>query len=84
MSIACSVTACERVQDTDLMAVMQAADLDGNGAIDYEEFIVSTVNLARLNKKVSLLARQLLHLQQLSLPLASHGRPCWLPLCQAG
>ena len=35
------------------MAVMQAADLDGNGAIDYEEFIVSTVNLARLNKKAS-------------------------------
>ena len=34
------------------MAVMQAADLDGNGSIDYEEFIVSTVNLSRLNKQV--------------------------------
>ena len=33
------------------MAVMHAADLDGNGSIDYEEFIVSTVNLARLNKQ---------------------------------
>ena len=40
------------VQDADLMAVMHAADLDGDGCIDYEEFIVSTINLSKLNKQV--------------------------------
>lgn len=29
---------------------MQAADLDGDGTINYEEFIVATVNLAKLEK----------------------------------
>lgn len=29
---------------------MHAADLDGDGTINYEEFIVATVNLAKLEK----------------------------------
>ena len=38
------------VQETELIEAMQAADLDGDGTINYEEFIVATVNLAKLEK----------------------------------
>ena len=37
-------------QETELIEAMQAADLDGDGTINYEEFIVATVNLAKLEK----------------------------------
>ena len=33
------------------MAVMNAADVDKNGAIDYEEFIVATINLSKLERE---------------------------------
>ena len=37
-------------QETELIEAMHAADLDGDGTINYEEFIVATVNLAKLEK----------------------------------
>jgi hypothetical protein len=39
-----------RAQETELVEAMQAADLDGDGCINYEEFIVATINLAKLEK----------------------------------
>ena len=39
------------VQDTELMAVMTAADVDKNGCIDYEEFICATINLSKLERE---------------------------------
>lgn len=42
---------CGCVQDAELMAVMSAADVDKNGSIDYEEFIVATMNLSKLERE---------------------------------
>lgn len=39
------------MQDSELMSVMDAADVDKNGCIDYEEFIVATINLAKLERE---------------------------------
>ena len=41
------------MQETELIEAMQAADLDGDGTINYEEFIVATVNLAKLGEGAS-------------------------------
>ncbi|KAK9800898.1 hypothetical protein WJX73_008296 [Symbiochloris irregularis] len=40
-----------KVQDADLLEVMNAADLDKSGTIDYEEFIVATINLSKLERE---------------------------------
>ena len=35
---------------------MRAADLDGDGTLNYEEFICATANLAKLEKEANILA----------------------------
>jgi calcium-dependent protein kinase len=35
----------------DLQMLMQAADIDGNGIIDYEEFVAATINLNKLERE---------------------------------
>ena len=35
---------------------MKAADLDGDGTLNYEEFICATANLAKLEKEANILA----------------------------
>ena len=46
-----NLTASPGWQDGDLQAVMNAADLDKSGTIDYEEFIVATINLSKLERE---------------------------------
>ena len=40
-----------KIQDEDLQMLMAAADVDGSGSIDYEEFVAATVNLSKLEKE---------------------------------
>ena len=40
-----------KIQDDDLQMLMAAADVDGSGSIDYEEFVAATVNLSKLEKE---------------------------------
>ena len=40
----------------DLAAVMAAADLDGDGTLNYEEFIAATANLSKLEREDNILA----------------------------
>ncbi len=37
-------------EESELESVMKAADLDGDGTLNYEEFICATANLAKLEK----------------------------------
>ena len=48
---------CVQVEDEgDLAAVMAAADLDGDGTLNYEEFIAATANLSKLEREDNILA----------------------------
>ena len=40
----------------DLASVMAAADLDGDGTLNYEEFIAATANLSKLEREDNILA----------------------------
>lgn len=40
-----------KIDDNDLASLMAAADIDGNGTIDYEEFVAATANLNKLEKE---------------------------------
>ena len=42
--------------ESDLEAVMASADIDGDGTLNYEEFIAATVSLNKLEKESSILA----------------------------
>ncbi len=41
--------------ERDLASVMAAADLDGDGTLNYEEFIVATANLSKLERETNIL-----------------------------
>ncbi len=41
--------------ERDLASVMAAADLDGDGTLNYEEFIVATANLNKLEREQNIL-----------------------------
>lgn len=40
-----------RLREDELHALLADADVDGNGTIDYEEFVAATVNLNKLEKE---------------------------------
>lgn len=40
-----------RLNDNELRQLIATADVDGNGTIDYEEFVAATVNLNKLEKE---------------------------------
>jgi calcium-dependent protein kinase len=42
--------------DDNLGGIMAAADLDGDGTLNYEEFIAATANLNKLEKEANILA----------------------------
>lgn len=44
-----------KIPDSELRAIMNAADVDQNGAIDYEEFLTATIHMNKLNKEEVLL-----------------------------
>ena len=41
--------------ERDLASVMKTADLDGDGTLNYEEFIVATANLSKLERESNIL-----------------------------
>lgn len=53
-----------KLREDELHALIADADVDGNGTIDYEEFVAATVNLNKLEKEE--------HLMQVSLDWADH------------
>eukprot|EP00249_Psilotum_nudum_P023359 c28846_g1_i1 orf=441-2168(-) len=44
------------LMDTEIQTLMEAADVDNNGTIDYGEFIAATVNLNKLEREENLFA----------------------------
>ena len=42
--------------ESDLASVMAAADLDGDGTLNYEEFIAATASLSKLEREDNILA----------------------------
>ncbi len=40
-----------KLREDELHALIADADVDGNGTIDYEEFVAATVNLNKLEKE---------------------------------
>ena len=40
-----------KLKEDELHALIADADVDGNGTIDYEEFVAATVNLNKLEKE---------------------------------
>ena len=40
--------------EAEMMALIEGADLDGDGVIDYEEFLAATVQMSKLNKEENL------------------------------
>lgn len=40
-----------KLNDNELRQLIATADVDGNGTIDYEEFVAATVNLNKLEKE---------------------------------
>ncbi len=40
-----------KLSEEDLQVLMRAADLDGDGTINYEEFVACTVSLAKLERE---------------------------------
>lgn len=43
-------------EDMDLASIMAAADVDGDGTLNYEEFIAATANLNKLEREANILA----------------------------
>jgi calcium-dependent protein kinase len=43
-------------EEGDMASIMAAADLDGDGKLNYEEFIAATANLNKLEKEANILA----------------------------
>ncbi|KAF7833585.1 calcium-dependent protein kinase 17-like [Senna tora] len=40
-----------KLSEQEVQQLLEAADADGNGTIDYDEFITATVHLNRMNKE---------------------------------
>lgn len=40
-----------RIPADEVMAIMAAADVDGDGVIDYNEFVAATINVNQLEKE---------------------------------
>eukprot|EP00882_Tetradesmus_deserticola_P022169 GHRQ01024059.1.p2 GENE.GHRQ01024059.1~~GHRQ01024059.1.p2 ORF type:complete len:207 (+),score=108.21 GHRQ01024059.1:713-1333(+) len=40
-----------KIQDSELQSLMAIADVDGDGLIDYNEFVAATMHLSKLNKE---------------------------------
>ena len=48
--------AAQEEDEGDLASVMAAADLDGDGTLNYEEFIAATANLSKLERETNILS----------------------------
>ena len=80
-----------KLREDELHALIADADVDGNGTIDYEEFVAATVNLNKLEKEEHcmqvysiLLSSDLLqagHQQTTPNALCSLPQPCLTAYC---
>ena len=80
-----------KLREDELHALIADADVDGNGTIDYEEFVAATVNLNKLEKEEHcmqvysiLLCSDLLqagHQQTTPNALRSLRQPCLTAYC---
>lgn len=50
------VVAPQEEDERDLAGVMAAADLDGDGTLNYDEFIAATANLSKLEREANILS----------------------------
>ena len=50
------LAAVQEEDEGDLGSVMAAADLDGDGTLNYEEFIAATANLSKLERETNILS----------------------------
>ena len=66
-------------EESELEVVMRAADLDGDGTLNYEEFICATANLAKLEKEANILAA---FKQALPSSMPTRRVPSWKPRCR--
>lgn len=49
--MALSYSSGTRIKESELLAIMDAADVDGDGSIDYQEFLGATLHLSKVNKE---------------------------------